>query len=449
MTAITKDKAFYKSFFTMMGVLALQNILTISVNLADNIMLGNFSEAALSGAAAVNQLQFVYQQIIAGIGEGVVILASQYWGRKNTGKVKDISSIGMRLMLGIALLLFLAVSLAPGSIMKLFTYDLEINYQGVLYFGIIRFTYLMFGITIILLATLRSIGKVKIALLLSVSTLIINCSLNYVLIYGHFGFPRLGIQGAAIGTLTARTAEILWLLFYLRKEKELRLRIQDYFHVDLSLFKQFLKVCLPVVAVQGLWGVATALQTVALGHMTSSAIAANSIAANVYLIFKSAAIGAASATAVIIGRTIGEGKSEKLKEYASSLQVIFLGVGILTGIFLFLIRIPILNFYDVSEETRTMANAFLLILSVTGIGTAYQMPVNNGIIRGGGDTKFTMYQDLISIWCIVQPLAFFMAFVVKASPVVVMMCFNADQIFKCVPAFIKCNFGNWAKKLTK
>ncbi len=445
-----KDRAFYKNFFSMWIVLVMQSIVTLSVNLADNIMLGAYSEAALSGVAAVNQVQFVYQQALTAIGEGVVILATQYYGKKQTGPIRALSSIGMHAALAVAGLLFCLVSVFPRQILGLFVTEWEIIGQGAEYMELIRFTYLFFAITQLLLAVLRSIGVVHIALLLSISTLVINYVINYTLIYGHFGAPRLGVTGAAIGTLAARMAELAILVFYFwKREKKLCLHLRDFFHTDASLRRDYIRVALPLLAVNGLWGVNSATQNAILGHMDDSAIAANSVASTLFLMVKSTGTGSASAASFFIGKTIGEGNEKGLAALARTLQLLFAGIGVMAGVCLYFLRIPVLSLYKLGPETMAMADAFLVILSAVCVGMSYQMPVNLGIIRGGGDTKFVMKMDLISIWGIVIPLSFFMAFVVKASPVAVVCCLNADQIFKCVPAFVKCNFGHWAKKLTR
>ena len=318
------------------------------------------------------------------------------------------------------------------------------------YLHIIRFTYLFFAITQILLATLRSIEMVKVAFYLSISTFCINCGINYVLIYGRFGAPEMGTAGAAVGTLTARIMEVLILILYIaKKEKTIHLRPGDYLRQDVTLGKDYFRVCLPMLFVQALWGVNTALQTVILGHMASNAIAANSVASTLFLLVKSMAVGASSSASVLIGQAIGGGNPAQTKAYALRLQKIFVLIGIVSGSILFLIRIPVLGLYDLSNETRDMANAFLIILSVVCVGMSYQMPTNNGIIRGGGNAMFVVKMDLVSIWMIVLPLSFYMAFVVKASPVIVVCCLNADQIFKCIPAFLEVNYGNWIRKLTR
>lgn len=445
-----KDWELYRRFLSLAVVLVMQNVVTLSVNLADNLMLGAYSETALAGVAAVNQIQFVYQQLLHALGDGVVIVGSQYWGKHQTGPMKKLASSAMRFALILSAVLLAVMSLIPYRVMGIFTRDSGIIEEGVRYLNIIRFTYLFFAVTQILLATLRSVETVKIAFKLSVLTLFVNCGINYVLINGHFGAPEMGVEGAAIGTLAARILECVVLILYIaKKETRLNLRWRDYLAWDRVLTGDYLRITIPMLTVQGLWGVNTALQTVILGHMTANAIAANSVASTLFLMVKSMAVGSAAATSVIIGKAVGTGDRELAGSYARSLQRVFVLIGIVSGTILFFIRIPVLSLYDLSAETRDMANTFLIILSVVCVGMSYQMPTNNGIIRGGGNPMFVVKMDLISIWLIVIPISLFMAFVVKASPVVVVCCLNADQIFKVVPAFLEVRYGNWMRKLTR
>ncbi|QNM06142.1 MATE family efflux transporter [Qiania dongpingensis] len=445
-----EDKVFYRSFFSIYVALVLQNVITLSVNLADNMMLGAYSETSLAGVAAVNQIQFVFQQVLLALGDGLVILCSQYWGKKQVEPMKRITAAAMKTGLLAAVILFLVISLFPHQVVGIFTTDGPIIQEGVKYILIVRFTYLFFAVTQLLLASLRSVEMVKIAFYLSIMTFFINFGINYVLIYGKFGAPELGAAGAAIGTLTARIVECtVLILFVVKREKHLRMRLRDYLHFDPVLSRDYYRLTTPMVVVQSLWGINTALQTVILGHMTAAAIAANSVASTLFLVVKSTAIGAASTASVIIGKTIGTGDIQLVKRYAGKLQKLFLLIGICSGILLFFIRIPILSLYDLSPATKEMANTFLIILSVVCVGMSYQMPTNSGIIRGGGNAMFVVKMDLISIWLIVLPLSFFMAFVVKASPVIVVCCLNADQIFKCVPAYLESHYGNWIRKLTR
>ena len=446
---LTKEKGFYKNFFSLWYVLVLNNVIVLGVNLADNIMLGNFSEAALSGATACNQLQFIFQQLILGVGNTLVMMGSQHWGQKNTSAVKRLGSAAILCGLVIGGIMFLLATFCPISLLKIFTDSEEIIAEGVEYLRIIKYTYPIFALTNVLLPAMRSVESVRIGFYVSLSTLVVNISLNYVLIFGKFGFPAMGTRGAALATLISRAAELLVVILYIALvDKKLSWKARDLLDFDRKLLCTFLVTCLHVMITDGLFGVSTALQTAILGHMDDAAISANSVASTLFQLLKVASVGSAGAAAVIIGRTVGEGNVEKTKEYAKTMQIIFLGIGILTGVTLFFLRAPIISAYKISEEAKELANQFLLVLSITAVGTAYQMPTNTGIVRGGGDSKHVLRMDIISIWCIVLPVSFLAAFVLHWPPVAVIACLNSDQVFKSIPGFIKCNRFNWMKKLT-
>lgn len=447
---LTKDKEFYKQFFSLYWVLVLHNIIVLAVNLADNIMIGSYSEVSLSGVASVNQIQFVFHQIITGCGDALVMVGSQYWGQKRCKEIGKVSASAMLIGVFVGFLLFVSAMVVPDKMVGVFSSSPQIVEQGVEYLHIIKYTYLLFAVTNIMLATLRTVETVKIGFYISISTLIINCTLNYMFIGGNLGAPELGVTGAAIGTLCARTVECIIVLCYaFFKDKKLKLNLSTYFKIDKTFFKDYGKAAWSVVLVAAMFGVSTALQTVVLGHMNDSAIAANAASTSLYQTLKVAMIGASAATAIIIGKTVGSGDIPKLKEYTKTCQIIFVCIGLITSTALFFLRMPILSLYDLSPETKEMANAFILVLCVTGFGTAYEMPALTGIVRGGGDAKFILKNDIISIWCIVLPLSFLAAFKWHWSPVAVVFCLNFDQLFKCIPAFIKTNSYTWIKKLTR
>jgi putative MATE family efflux protein len=348
------------------------------------------------------------------------------------------------------LILFAAASLFPSQMIGAFSSDAAIIAEGTDYLSIIRFTYLFFCLTMVLTAVLRSTEVVRIALWLSVAALVVNVSLNWVFIFGNLGFPAMGTKGAAIATLISRITEFALLLLYIRfSKRSLKLRPRDFLGIDRQIFADYFRVSLPVIIVAGLWGLNTAMQTAILGHLSSNAIAANSMASNLFLICKTAAVGAAATTNVIIGKTIGAGDMKRLKTDSRTLQVIFLVIGLFSAGVLYVCTEPVLSLYSFSAESASLARQFLHILVFVVIGMSYQMPVNTGIIKGGGDTAYLMKVDIISIWGIVMPLSFFLAFYLKASPAAVVLCLNSDQFFKCIPAFLKVNFGNWTRKLTR
>ena len=455
---LVKDRSFYKTFFSIWSVLVLHNIITLGVNLLDNVMVSAYSEAAMAGVSAVNQVQFLFQQLMLGAGDAVVVLGSQYWGQKRTDPIKRFAVGALLLGAALGLLFFTVSAIAPEAVVALFTDEPAIHAAGVEYLRVMKFSFLIFALTNLLLAVLRCVETVRIGFWVSVSTLLVNGGLNYLLIEGRWGFPRMGVTGAAIATLAARIVELCVVLVYLLcLDKKLRWKIRDFFSVDRLLVKDYLRLVRSFLLTSMLFGGAVMLQTVILGHMDNGlgvAIAANSIASTLYQMLKVAIVGASSAAAVLIGKAIGSGDVDNIKSYAKTLQLMFVGIGICTSTTLFLLRGPVVSLYaaispDISAETCRMALDFLTVLCVTGFGTAYQMPVATGIIRGGGDARFVLINDLISIWGIVLPVSCLAAFVFNWPPVAVIACLNADQVFKCGAAGIKVNRYTWMKKLTR
>ena len=447
-----RDRNFYKTFIRLCTALMLEQAVVLSVNLADNLMLGTYSEAALSGVAAVNQMQFVYQQLVYTLGSGVITLASQYWGQKRMKEIRTICAIGMWFEILLALVLFAVASFFPEQIVRLFTGQPLFIEQGAAYLRIMRFSFIFFAMTTLLLNAMRVVEIVTIALRVSFISLLINVSINYLLIAGHFGFPEMGARGAAIGTLTARIVEFFIVFAFVMRDRKLELRLKD---LGISVLKNMLRadlirVAVPIVMSGLLWGVSNAMQTVILGHMNDSAIAAQSISNTVFLLLKVTSVGAASAAAVITGKAVGEGNFEKIRAYTRTLQVIFTGIGVVLCVLMILIRYPILGIYgsSISPETRSLANAYMLIQAAVLLTMSYQMPVNAGIIRGGGDVKFVMYLDTIVILVFI-PLSALAGLVWHWPPVPVILCMNADQFLKCIPASIRVNSYRWVRKLTR
>lgn len=433
-----ENKSFFITFFRLTALLVFQNMITFSVNVADNIMLGSYSQVALSAAASVNQIQFLLQQITFGLGEGLATLASQYWGIKNTKPIYQITKIALTIGIFAGILLTLATSFFPAQVLGIFTTDPDIIATGASYLSLMRFSYIPFIISNILLAALRSMESVKIGFYNSWMALVVNITLNYIFIFGKFGAPRLGIVGAAIGTLTARILELIVVLIYIKVKYPELFRLWAH-KINQSLLNTYIKSSAPIVLTQTLFGLSVSLQTAVLGHISSEAIAANSAATTIFQYLKLIAIGTSSATVVTIGKLVGSGQIDRLNEYKRYLQWIYLTVGVTICLLLNIIKAPLLSLYSLTPSTTELAYQIITLLSITAIGTSYQMPVNTGIIRGSGNTSFALKMDLISIWCIVYPITLLAAFVFKLPVIVVVACLNSDQVFKCLPAFLKAN----------
>ena len=445
----TKDPTFYRTLFPLLITVALQNIVAYSVNMADNIMLGSYSQNALSGAATVNQIFFMVQQITLGIGEGFVVLGAQYWGQGRMQPIRKLTGIALKLGLICGIITILICTFIPHLVISIFTNDPEIIAEGVAYLGIIKYTFLLFIITNVLMAALRCVETVKISFYISIVSLIVNVGINYVLIFGRFGAPELGIRGAAIGTLVARIVELGIVVVYMLKiDKKLKLFSENFMKFDAALRKDYAKVEIPVMLSQVLWAVSVPFQTAILGHLSSDAIAANSVATTFYQYLKVIVLAMSSSSAVMIGASVGRGDMKRVKSDARTLVVIDLLIGVALGVALFVLRKPLLTFYNLNDTAIVLADQLIIVMSFIMVGMSYQMPVGVGIIQGGGDTKFSMYLNLISVWCIVMPLSFLAAFYWKLPVELVVIAVQSDQIFKCLPIFLRFKSYKWIHKLT-
>lgn len=447
----TRDKSFYTTLFRMLIVVALQNLVAYSVNMADNIMLGSYDQTALSAAATVNQIFFMVQQFALSIGNALVVLASQYWGEKRAEPVRTLTGIALKLGILISAAIILLCIAIPEPLLFLFTDSQAIVTEGARYLSLIQWTFALFIITNILMAALRSVGIVNISFYISAVSLVVNVAINYTLIFGKFGFPEMGILGAAIGTMIARILELAIVVVYiLRFDKKLSLFSGGgLLKKSAELRKDYTKVYIPIMLSQVLWGVSVPMQTAILGHLSDDAIAANSVATTFYQYLKVIVIAMSSTSAVMIGNAIGRGDVKRIHSDARTMSVIDVAIGLLLGIALFLLRKPLISFYNLTDTATVMAINLIAIMSLVMVGMSYQMPVSFGIIQGAGDGKFTMTMNMISTWLIVMPLSFMAAFWWKWPIEAVVLVIQSDQIFKGLPTFIRFRSYKWIKKLTK
>ena len=445
-----KKKEMLREFFPLLTAVALQQILALTVNLVDNFMLGTYSEQAMSGAALVNQIQFIMQHLTAGGGAGVAILGSQYWGKREIAPIRKIISIGVKLGLFAGMIFSVVTALFPAQVMSLLTNDPVVHAQAMEYLDVMHWTFLIFGVSAMLMNSLQSVQTAFIGMVMSGSTIVINACLNYVLIYGNFGAPELGVRGAAYATLASRIVELIIILVYLFFfDKKLHMKVRDLLSFDMSYLADYVRVSLPVMISGILWGFSQTAQTAILGHISAEAIAANSISSVVFQLLAAYGMACANTASVIIGKTIGQGRIDLVRPYSRTLQGVFLGLGLITGAVIFLSKEWIVGFYQVTVETARLTITFLAILSVTTVGTCYEFPVESGIIAGGGDTRYPAIVDNLFMWLYVIPFSALSAFVFRWPPVVTFAILKSDQILKCIPNAIRCNRYKWISDLTR
>ena len=460
MKLLTRDKTFYRTLIALAIPVALQNLITFAVTFADNLMVGALGDSAVSGVYMGSQIQTFLQMFSGGIEGAILILAAQYWGKRDTKSIKKIIAIGLHFSVMFGLVLSAVCFIIPAQIISIFTQDAAVIADGAQYLRIVCLTYTFFCITQALISAMRSVEVARIGMVVSSISLVFNIVLNYLLIFGDaglqriglpgLGVPAMGVKGAAIATLISRIVETLVMVIYVGwVDKRLSIRLADVLQSDSVLRRDFIRYGLPIIGGQVVWSVNMMANSAILGRFGQSVIAAASVANTMNSLAYVTMNGMSSAVGVITGKTVGAGKTELVKEYARTVQILFLCLGLITGGAIALLKTPFIGLYSgITAEAAHYSWQFITVLSVTMIGTCYQAACLFGLVKSGGDIGFVFKNDTIFVFLVVLPSAIIAAWL-GAPAWVVYACLKCDQILKCIVAFFKINSYNWMKNLTR
>ncbi|MDO5590738.1 MAG: MATE family efflux transporter [Lachnospiraceae bacterium] len=443
-------KLFYRNVFALVFPMALQNLINVGVTATDVIMLGKVGEKVLSGASLAGQVQFIMTLIFYGTTSGAMVLTAQYWGKKDTRTIEKVLGIGLRTGMTAAVLFAIAALSIPEYLMRIYTSDPIVISEGVKYLRIVAFSYVCMAVTQVYLNIMQSIERVIIATVIYASSLGVNIVINGVLIFGLFGAPKLGIVGAAIGTLCARTIEtILVLLYAFLRNKVVRIHLKDILHIDKLLWKDFLAYAMPVMINEMMWGLGSSANTAVIGHLGSAAVAANSVAQVARQLATVVAFGISQATAIYLGKTIGEKKMEEAKAYASRFVKLSILLGCAGGI-LILVAAPIAkaNLALTAAAGNYLAFMFF-VMSYFTVAQAINTTMVIGVFRSGGDTKIGLIIDVSTMWGCSILLGAIAAFVFHASVPVVYVLLMSDELIKVPITFKRYRSYKWLKDVTR
>ncbi len=395
-----------------------------------------------------NKLFFVFILINFGISSGSGILAAQFYGhgdRKNLRKVMGLA-LNIALLNGLA---FLGIgTFFPQHVMGIFSTNLQTIELGGKYLRIVCISYPLVAITGVYVSTLRSTGEVRIPLIVTSTAIAVNIVFNYLLIFGKFGFLKMGAQGAALATLIARTVEVLLTvsMIYFRKTI-LACRIDELFGYSKELIRQFVVRALPVIGNEFMWGLGTTLYSVAYGRMGNEAISAITIAATLQDMTTVLLSGVASATVVILGNELGANKLNNAKKYASySLHMAVIASAIIMLV-LTALKYPFLNLYEVSAEVKAATIACITVFTFAVPFKSIAWVNIVGVLRSGGDTVACLFLDTSGVWLIGVPLAFLSGLVWKFPIHIVFAFVSLEEIYKVVLGLVRYRQGKWIRNL--
>ena len=443
-------KQFYVGILALVLPMALQNLINVGVSAADVIMLGAVGEKALSGASLAGQIQYIMTLFLFGLASGATVLTAQYWGKRDIVTIEKVLGLGMKAAICIAIVFFIAAHAIPSTLMQIFSNDPEVIEQGVKYLRIVSFSYIFMAMTQTYLYIMRSVERVVIATVVYLCSLICNIIINAILIFVFFCMPAMGIQGAAIGTLISRILELVLVCFYSKfRNKEIKFRVHYFWKTDKILASDFLKYAFPVVINELMWGMGVAASTAILGHMGSAAVAANSVAQVARQLATVVAFGLSSATAIYLGKTIGEKKFEHAKAYARRFAFLSIVMGVIGGILILIVSPFIGSVMTLTQEAKEYMQFMFFVMSYFVMAQAFNTTMIVGTFRSGGDTKFGLILDVASMWGCSILLGFLGAFVFKLSVPVVYILLMSDELVKLPISWKRYRSYKWLKNVTR
>ncbi len=450
MSARNDRNEFIKALWKLMLPIVVQNLISAVVNTADVLMLSSVSESALSASSLAGQVTFTLTLFYSGISAGASILTAQYWGRRDTGTIGKIQGIALRDSCLISLIFFAATLCAPRVLMKIFANDNSLIDLGGVYLQWVSPSYLMMGVSQMLLAVMKSIGQTKRSAQITASCLLCNILLNAAVIYLLFPGNETGaLSGVAAATSAARALEVLLCFAAIRRGEGVRSTLQSCIAAEAWLAKDFWKCALPVQANYLVWGGATAAIAGILGHIGTQVVAANSLASALRNLVIVGCSGLGTAGSIMIGNTLGNNDLDGARLMGSRIFSGSLLLGAVSGLLLLTLYRPCLAVTRLDGDAAWLFGRMLAVNAVYCIGKSFNSSMVGGVFCAGGDTRFGLICDTAAMWGVILPLGLLSAFVWKWPPIAVYIVLCMDEFIKLPFVMARFRRYKWLKNLTR
>lgn len=449
-TGIFSDKRFNRQLMKLAMPIIIQSLMLASVAAADAFMLGGVDQNSMSAVSLASQIQFVQNMAILAIVSASSILGAQYWGKQDRSTIGKIFCLSVRYSFAVSFLFFIGCTVFPKYLMLLFTNEQELIVIGIRYLRIAGWSYLLTGISQCYIAVFKVTDHTADAAKISSAAVVINILLNAVLIFGIPGIvPSMGVQGAALATLTARVIEFSWCILLSLRAGYIRLYIPGILKRYHMLAKDFIKCLLPILGAALLWGIGFTSYTAFMGHMGTDATAANSIASVVRDLVCCMCNGLASGGGILVGNELGAGNLKRGKMYGDRLMKMSFLCGFLSTAIMFAVTPLLVNVVKLTDQAQKHFIGMMCIMAVYMIGRTVNTIVINGIFAAGGDTLFDMYSLIVTMWMVAVPLAALGTFVFHWPVEVVYACTCLDEVGKIPWVMYHYRKYKWVKDLTR
>jgi putative MATE family efflux protein len=429
--AFFTDREYFRQVFRFALPIALQNLVTSSLNMVGVVMIGQLGEVPVAAVGLANQMFFLLQLVLFGITSGAAIFTAQLWGKQDLANIRKVTGLGLLLSGGASLIFFSLAVFKPELVLGIYSKDPAVVVMGSEYLHIFGAAYLFFAATMCFGVVLRSTGDVKTPMMISILALALNTIFSYVLIFGKLGFPALGVRGAAYAALTSRVLECtLMLIVVYRYRPVVAVRLRDFLGLDVAFVRRVFKPILPVILNETFWAFGITAYYAVYARMGTDSLAAMNIVASVENMAFVLTFGLAHATAIIVGNRIGSGGKERAYEYAGRSLALTILIGLLIGGLVMVLSPYILSLYKVPREVLELAQRVLNIVAIFCWVRACNAVIVVGILRSGGDTRFSFFLDGVIIWVVGVPMAIISAFVLDLPVYGVYLMIMSEEVLK-------------------
>ena len=426
--------------------IALQQFMTALVGACDAIMLGKLSQDAMSAVSLATQVTFVFNLFMFAFMAGENMFVAQYYGKGDYTGISQVFSLVTKICGCIAVVFLAGTLFFPEQLMRILTNEETLIVLGSEYLRVIGISYVFSGIAQIFLAIMKNCGAVNMSTLINGVMVILNIALNAVFIFGLSGFPKMGIKGAALATVLATVVQFLWSVGYvLCRIRAVKFSLRS---CEKKLFGRFWQKTVPLLINNLAWGIGFSMYSVIMGHLGTDAVAANGIAnisKNLVVCF---CLGLGNAGSIIVGNRLGADRLQEAKEVGETLTKTAIIAGIVSGLVLIALSPFITKMVDLTPTARGYLQKMLLISSYYIAGKSVNCMTIGGIFAAGGDSKFGMLCDSVTLWCIIVPLGCICAFILKLPVMVVYFVLNLDDIIKLPVVYKHYKKYKWIKNLT-
>lgn len=442
------DRAFYRQVAAIALPISAQSLITIGVNMMDTIMLGRLGEVALSASSLANQFINIFHICCMGMGMGASVLTSRFWGMQDKDSLRKSITIMLRLCFVIGLVFTAATIITPEGLMRIYTEEEPIIAAGAGYFRWSIPCYWLLGFSLTCTIVLRSVGQVGLPLISSIAAFFINIFFNYMFIFGKFGAPAMGVEGAALGTLISRIFEFTFICgYFLFIDKKIGYRIKHLFMKCRDLIGDYLRISIPVLISDALLAFGNSAVAMVMGRIGSSFVSANAITMVTQQLSTVFIQGISNASSIITGHTLGRGEVEKAQRQGFTFWGLGTVIGILAGGLIIAISEPVIGAYNINAETQAIARQLMLAVGVIVIFQSMNSILTKGVLRGGGDTKFLMLADVLFLWVASIPLGYLAGLVWHMPAFWIYTMLKIDQFIKAVWCIFRLASKKWIKRI--